>query len=267
MYGAWLCEPWPLVGCCDFNDLAISPAITGVAYRAASEKLWLATGQRFGNCAVTFRPCRSDCTSTLPVDPWWGAGSVQPTWGGATWPTPALIGGEWFNIACGSCLGDCGCTSTSEVVFPDPVTITSVEVDGVTLTEGADWVLYNGQRLVRLGGAEWPLCQNWTVADGPGTWKVVAAVGSEVPELGKMAVAKLTCELAKSCAGFKCDLPPGATQVTRAGVSITLPNDYIAKGQTGITIVDMFIQSVNPKGLQDRARAYSPDVIPPRFGP
>lgn len=259
MLAARLCDPWPLDGCCDFSALGISPAITGIAHVAASEFLWGATGRQFGNCAVELRPCRHDCQpatdpSSFPI----------PTTGWQ-YPFPELRDGEWINVACGGCSGACSCTSTSEVLFPDPVTVESVTLDGQALTTPGDWVLYENQRLVRVNG-EWPLCQEWTITGGPGTFAVSVVVGADVPALGQLAVGKLTCELAKSCVGMQCELPPYTTSVSKNGATIATTIELLTKqGLTGILIPDLFIKSVNPKGYQDRARAYSPDVLPPRF--
>lgn len=264
MYG-YLCEPWPLPvsGCCDLAELGISPAVTGLAHEAASEALWLATGQRFGNCAVTLRPCRRDCLDVWPPDVLWADGIVATHWG---YPWPTLIDGLWFNLACGGCVGECSCTTFSEVLLPDPVhEVVSVVVDGVTLTPTVDYILYDNQRLVRVGD-EWPRCQDYTVTGGPGAWTVEAKFGEVVPALGTLAVDKYTCELAKACAGLDCDLPPYVTQVTRQGVTFTLdPVKLLDSGLTGVLLPDLFIRRWNPNNLMDRARAYSPDVQPPRF--
>lgn len=260
MRGARLCEPWPMEGCCDLASLAVAPAVTGLAYEAASEILWLATGQRFGNCVVHTRPCRRDCAEQLTPPPFPAQTIAQVQGGAWNYPWPTLLDGAWLNIGCGSCLGDCSCTSTSEVLFDEPIrSIELVTVDGVDLPPSS-WHLYNEQRLVRTDGGVWPFCQDWTVTGGPGTWSVDLIVGEDVPALGKLAVGKLTCEIAKACAGVECELPPYITQVTRQGVTMTAAADFLdEKGLTGVFLADMFIKRVNPHKIMDRARAYSPD--------
>lgn len=238
-----LCEPWPATLCSDI--CGYSPTVTGAAFLAASETLWEATGRRFSNCPVTVRPCRSDCA---PVD--------DRAVGG--WPHPALVDGSWINVACGLCTGPCGCTTTSEIVLPDFARVSEVSVDGVVLGEG-DWILYDGQRLVRVG-AEWPWCQEWNVVTGAGVFSVTAAFGPEVPDLGKLAVGILAVEIMKQMCNEDCALPYKTTSVSRRGVSITRD----AEGLTGLTIPDLFIKTYNPKGLQDRIRAWSPDLMIPR---
>lgn len=265
MYG-YLCEPWslPATGCCDLDALGVPQPVQDLAHEAASEALWLATGQQFGNCAVTLRPCRRDCLDSWPSEVLWAGGIVASHWG---YPWPTLRDGVWFNLACGSCpAGGCSCTSYSEVVLPDPVhEVTEVTVDGVALVAGVDYVLYDGQRLVRLGSEEWPTCQDWMVTGGPGAWTVKARFGGPVPALGTLAVDKYRCEIAKACVGAECELPPYVTEVTRQGVRFTAkPTELLRDGLTGVLLPDLFIARFNPHGLQDRARAYSPDLPLPR---
>lgn len=249
----FLCEPWPLEGCCDFETLQISPAITGLAWEAASEVLWKATGRQFGNCPVVLRPCRKDC-SNVPADAYWAGGIIDAHWG---YPYPALIDGAWVNLACGRCGGDCSCSATSEIVFPEYVReLVSVVVDGVTLVPNVDYQLLDRTRLVRLGDAEWPLCQDYTVTGGPGAWTVTASFGEDVPALGRLAVAALTCEIAKLCAGQECSLPSHAVSVTRQGVTFRGASDFMEKGLTGVFLPDLFITRINPNGYSDRMRAH-----------
>jgi hypothetical protein len=168
------------------------------------------------------------------------------------------VGGEWINLACGICLGDCACGATSEVLLPDPVVIDAVEVDGVELEEGVDWVLYDGQRLVRIGD-RWPRCQDWEAVDGEGTWKVTARVGAAVPSLGRLAVGVLAHEFIKLCEDKPCNLPPQVTRVVRQGV--TMEDMKVDENMlTGLWVPDRFILTYNPHLVVDRARAYSPDV-------
>jgi hypothetical protein len=265
VYG-YLCEPWslPATRCCDLDALGVPQPIQELAHEAASEALWLATGQRFGNCAVTLRPCRRDCHDTWPAEVAWSDGIIASHWG---YPWPTLRDGVWVNFACGQCVGECSCTSFSEVRLPDPVhEVVEVRIDGEVLP-ATGYVLYDSQRLVKTVG-EWPTCQDWTVTGGPGAWSVSARFGEEVPALGTLAVDKYTCELAKACVGAECELPPYATEVTRQGVRFTLkPTELLQDGLTGVLLPDLFIARFNPRGLQDRARAYSPDVPLPRVQP
>lgn len=261
MYGA-LCEPWPVDWCCDLTG--VSPAVTGDAVMIASEVLWAATGHRFGNCTVRLRPCRRDCSSEWPSDIIWSDGVLSSSmW---SWPWPALHNGVWMNLGCGSCYGDCGCSSVAEIVLPETVaSLSDVVVDGVSIID--DVALYDQVRVVRTDGGDFPTCQNWAVTGGPGSWYIDASFGAEVPALGRRAAADLACEISKMCSGLidECRLPDRVTSVSRQGVSFSVtPDNLIADGQVGLYLPDLFIRTYNPNGLRDRARAYSPDVFNPR---
>jgi hypothetical protein len=259
-----LCESWPVVWCCDLSQLSPPPTgVTGYALEAASEILWEATGRQFGNCPVTVRPCRRNCGAEWPTDLVWADGILAST--GYPWPT--LLDGVWINLACGRCVGTCDCSFSSEVLFPDPVRIVDVTIDGESLP-ASGWVLYDGQRLVRTDG-EWPLCQDWHVTGGPGAWSVTVQVGSPVPRLGQLAVGVLACEFVKACTlgSDGCDLPNWVLEVVRQGVRIRFGEvaRFMEHGFTGLYIPDKFIGTFNPSNIRDRARAYSPDLPLPRL--
>ena len=68
-----------------------------------------------------------------------------------SYPQPALVGGLWFNLTCGSCAGGCSCTPVSEVRLPAPVnTIVEVKIDGTPLVSGA-YRVDNNRLLVQDG--------------------------------------------------------------------------------------------------------------------
>lgn len=259
MYGS-LCEPWSVIWCGELTG--VDPAVTGTAVQAASDVLWQATGRRFGNCPVTVRPCRQECLQFAPDE------SLSLYGGGhAQWPHPALIGGEWINLACGVCSGPCSCMTASEVLLPEPVwSIAQVVVDGVVLPTGS-YAVYDDRRLVRTDGTDWPLCQDWKVKTGVGAWSITARFGADVPALGRQAVGVLAAELARLCAGVECGLPLlTVTQVQRQGVTFSTfdPQLILQRGLTGLYLPDLFIRTYNPSGIRDRARAWSPDYVVPR---
>jgi len=260
-----LCQPWPYIWC---GDLAgVNPAVTGSAVMAASEILWSATGRRFGNCAVKIRPCRKDCNTQWPQDTIWSDGVLTRGgyWG---WPYPSLVNGIWLNLACGQCGDNCSCSAVSEVLLSETINeITSVTVDGVALLPNVDYLVYDGQRLVRMGGHEWPLCQDFTVTGGPGSWIIETSIGAPVPESGKMGVGALALEIAKACSGMECGLSFEVQKVVRQGVTMERirAEDVLVDNLTGVFLADLFIRQMNPRAIQDRARAYSPDHMPARL--
>jgi hypothetical protein len=252
-----LCEAWSPIWTCALPTSA--NAVTGDAVQMASEVLWALSGRQFGLCNVTIRPCRRECY-TLGWNGW------ASWWEYGTYPTPALINGSWFNITCGSCDDGCSCTRVSDVMLPGPVhEIGLVKVDGSILTKNVDYRLDDYRRLVRLGGAEWPLCNDLNLADDqPNTWSVTFSQGQEVPRLGRVAVGILATEFAKMLiCDSSCALPKPVQSLSRQGVNLTFldPNEVFADGRTGLYVPDMFISTYNPRGLKTRSRAYDVDNL------
>lgn len=239
---------------CDVATL--NPAVTGLAVASATETLWALSGRRFGLCEVTLRPCRRDCYDGRFYD------DFGPPWTGArSYPQPALIGGQWFNLTCGSC-SDCACGTVSEALLPAPVhSIVEVKVDGTPLVTGA-YRVDNNRLLVRTDGGRWPRCNDLTRADSEaGTWSVTARFGEVPPEGAALAMGELSCEIAKAADGQDCRLPAGVQQLVRQGVTISYPDvgELFAKGRTGLYLVDMFVATWNPAGLRSRSRVYRVD--------
>lgn len=254
------CSPWPVEWTCKIDTE--SPSATGMAVDYATYVLWALTGRQFGTCEVTLRPCRRECYEA----PWpWSNWQQWPASG--LYPQPALIGGLWFNIVCGSCSGGCSCGEVSEVRLPAPVSsITTVRVDGAPLVTGA-YTVYDNRSLIRTDGGQWPRCNDLSKADTqPGTWSVTAVYGQEVPVAGQIAVGELACEMLRAIRGEDCRIPRNIARLVRQGVELEFPTVDAAfdKGRTGFYLVDLFVQAVNPHGLARRARTYSVDHPEPR---
>lgn len=249
------CADWPVQWVCDVDTL--NPAVTGVAVSMATETLWELTGMRFGLCEVTLRPCRRDCHDGRFFD------DFGPPWTGArSYPQPALIGGQWFNLTCGSCAGGCSCSTVSEVLLPAPVhSIVEILIDGTPMVTGA-YRVDNNRLLVRTDGGQWPRCNDLSQPDTePDTWSVRAMYGEALPDGAALAMGELACEIAKAGSGQDCRLPAGVQQLVRQGVTISYPDvgELFAKGRTGLYLVDMFVATWNPYGLRQRSRVYRVD--------
>lgn len=240
------CAPWELL-CADFPE-GTSAQLEETAAMIATEILWNRTKRQFGTCPVELRPCRKSCLPAWPLIP-----NGYTNLSGASWPfpQPALIGGNWINLTCGSCFTDCSCSHVSEVRLPYPVaSITEVKVDGVILPS-TSYRVDNFNLLVRLDGEDWPTCNDLNLDDTePGTWSVTAEYGQEVPELGQLAAGQLAVEIAKRCVGAGgCLLPAGTVQqVTRQGVTKVFFDSAEAfkGGMIGMFYPDMFIKTYNP---------------------
>jgi hypothetical protein len=255
------CDLWPVRWSCDVSSE--SPAATGMAVAAATRTLWALTGRQFGTCTTTLRLCREECWDSWPYDDW------------SRWTTPTtygygyldFTGPYWYPAVCGSCTSGCSCGPVPEVRLPDTVDhIVTVKVDGNALPTGS-YRLDNNRLLVRTDGGQWPRCNDLTKGDDQiGTWSVSAAFGQAVPVGGQLAAGELACELLKAMRGEDCRIPAGVTQLTRQGVSISIPDfgDILMHGRTGLYMCDMFIMSENPKHLQARGRVYNVDRPAPR---
>ena len=218
----------------------------------AAEYLWRWTGRRYGLIEATLRPCRQNCgESTFAT--------------GSPW-TPELIGGQWYNIGCGSCNDRCGCGSYGTTLrFGKRVSsISSIVINGVTLDPAA-YRLDDGVLLQRQDGGRWPYCQDMEKPAGEtNTWTITATFGEAVPIGGQLAAGKLACELAKAaCGDSGCELPQRWQTISRQGVTISAALDTfedIDKGHTGIWLIDSWVASVTKPRVQFAMA--SPDLRP-----
>ena len=247
------CADWPVQWTCEVSTL--NPAVTGIAVSMATETLYGLSGMRFGLCEVTLRPCRSDCGDGRFYD------DFGPPWASSTWPQPALVGGLWFNLTCGSCSSGCSCGQVSELRLPAPVyEVTEVVIDGVVLVSSA-YRLDNNRILVRTDGGRWPHCNDLSVDSGEGAWSVTATYGEPLPAGAALAMGELACQFAKAADGQDCRLPAGVQQLVRQGVTISYPDvgELFKQGRTGLYLVDAFIATWNPYGLRQRSRVHRVD--------
>jgi hypothetical protein len=153
----------------------------------------------------------------------------------------------------------------SEVPLPYPVSsVTEVKVDGI-IVPPSEYRVDDFKTLVRLGGHTWPKCQDMTLEDTEiGTFSIDVTYGREVPQLVKLATAELACQLIKACAGVSCQLPQRVQSLSRQGVTVSFVDamQFLDKGRTGIYILDLAINTFNPRRLQKNASVYSVDRNP-----
>ncbi len=174
-----ICGPWPINETCSGGipaDPMLRTPDQASAVQAASELLWLRTGQIFDVCPVTVFPCGEYCR-TMTSHRFY----------------PHITNGVWMN-SCG-CGDGCSCSSKSQVRLPGPVIeVTQVIVDAVVVAP-ADYHIDSPDLLVRDVGS-WPSCGGSMQVDY--TW------GTDIPESGKRAVSLLAAQLLESCAGGIC---------------------------------------------------------------
>lgn len=245
---------WPIIYTCDTSD---DSDVVEWSEMMAIEILWAASGRQFGLCTKTYRPCTVGCEGDPQINEWDLIG-VKPM---VTWDP--LRGGVFAMISCG-CFGNtCSCTRLEQFELWDRHvrSIVEVTIDGEVLD--ADAYRLSKNRLIRIDGESWPLCQDWTVdGDQVGGWTVKYVYGRPTPYGGRVSGGILASELAKAvCGDETCQLPRRVQTVTRAGVTVGFvdPMQFLGEGKTGLYEVDLWLQSVNPHRAARPARVYRVD--------
>ena len=258
-------ESGEAVACSHLENL--DPATKQVVIESAIEFLWNATGNKFGLCETTVRPCADSCNgstyegwSGAPAGGIWGWGS----WGFGGWG-PYLYNGQWYNWGCGGCgAGGCDSSHMDSVRLPGPVAeVLEVTIGGVVFT---DWT-YDNWGLSRTDGFQWPRVQDMSAPlTDANTWGVTYLRGIPVPSGGQLAAGKLACELARfQCGDGTCQLPKRVTSIVREGVTVAFQDDFnmLQGGKagplTGIWAIDQWIASVN-YSRRSRGRVLSPST-------
>lgn len=246
-------------GGCSTVWASLSGPQQAFALRLAAFTVYSLTGRQFGTTTLTLRPCNPGFLpplyQTYPVNlinPWGSEESsgYYPVW---------IQNGVWHNGGCGG-IGCCG--ATCEVELPLTVSVTSVIVDGTTVTPTA-YRIDNGNLLVRTDGGSWPKCQDFDKNTGvANTWTVTGVFGRAVPQEALDAASLLACELGKAIAGQPCRLPQRMQSLSRAGVSVQFPgvDTYLDRGLTGMNEVDQLIVQFNPHRLVQAPQVLSMDT-------
>lgn len=223
------------------------PAADWCGYLAlATDVLWAATGRRWRG------ESRTEQVALRAAPPRAGEGS---------WP----YHGSWGSCGCYGGLTAAGAPwwrpwpyshfepAAVRLPRPDVTAITSVLLDGAVFT---GWAL-DGSWLARTDGGTWPVCRDRAT--------VTYTFGRTPPDAGRIAAVELAVELGRATAcnpDRACQLPKRLQSITRQGITyVALDNlEFLDKGLTGLTSVDLWIRSVNPKGRAQAATAWSPDL-------
>jgi hypothetical protein len=255
---------------------SIDLPLLDLCLQISSDPLFSLSGRRFpGSCQDTVRPLPRyvDRDHGRPITPFLG------TFAGGFWTS------GWSEFG-GGRAGWAGTINQEEM--PDGYLIPSVDLGVFPLT-GIVQVLIDGQvqdpttyriddnrHLVRVvnpatnpgdTNVGWPFTQRVDLpSTEKDTWEVTFTYGTPPPPGGTNACAVLAWQLYlsnPSTAGA-CSLPVRTTRVTRQGVTATLldPTALLGKQRTGIYLVDMWLQTVNPSGLKRASGVMSPDVGP-----
>ena len=233
------CYPWATIADvpspCD--DYTFDTALLEDALQVASDVLFGFTGRQWpGECTTTIRPCG--------------------------YRTPESCG----------CLtsSTCACKRLSELQLPGTVvSVDEVKIDGDVLS--VDRYRVDDYRyLVFLPESEsaelqgWPCCQRLDYADTEeDTWSVTYTFGQDPPLGGVKAAASLGCQLALGWQPEtvdQCRLPQRVTSYARQGVTLAVvdPLTLFADGLTGLTDVDLWVQSIMLGAARRRASVFVP---------
>jgi hypothetical protein len=149
--------------------------------------------------------------------------------------------------------------------------IIEVRIDG-DVVDASTYRLDYSRDLVRLSDPAsstrrvWPTGQRLDLAHTEvGTWSVSYTWGADPPPVAQDAASELACQIYRACAGLgNCQIPQGTTRVTRQGVTIdrTAIAAAIKAGTLGLPMVDTFLATYNPNGVQRRTAVWSPDTDP-----
>jgi hypothetical protein len=266
------CGPWAttLDLCAPCTDYEVNSGLMDTCIAAASDVLFMLSGRQFaGSCSDCVRPTARFNSYGDPM--WWNTPAAATSEG--LWLAGGILNGRFWAGGCSCNRTDrTGCTLISEITLGGyPVTeVTKVLVDGVEL-DSARYRVDDFRYLVRLPDADgtpqgWPCCQDMLKASTQAdTFEVTFTYCVPPPAMGKMAAAKLACELYLSCSPAtvgQCQLPKRVTSITRQGVSMVVldPMAFLDEGKTGIYEMDLFLTSVNPKGIRQAATVMSPDI-------
>jgi hypothetical protein len=246
------CSPWitgdDVADCC--NVETSSGAIFDIVAQQASDLLFEISGRLYaGECGPrTVRPACDSCACGYQV---LSRGYVIGPWDY----------GYPLNL-CDCCLLACSPSLVKLAGVPIRE-IDEVLIDG-DVVDPTTYRVFNDRYLQRLDNARWPIRQNLTLADTEdGTFSITYTYGADPPALGVSAAAQIACDLYKACNGQDCALPSGVTRLTRQGVTI----DKLAftswgfregRWATGFSLVDAFLATVNPAGLQRRPVLWAP---------
>lgn len=239
------------------RDSALTEAETAPFIDAASEVLFIRSGRQYGVRTVKVRPENGRCSGLLP-----------------TRADFALRQG-WCSCGLGSRRCRCDDPSSLFLGLGAVQSVTEVRIDGVAIS-ASEYRVDEATWLVRLPDADgsrqvWPTFQRIDLDDDEtGTWSVTLQVGTGVPEMGRQAAAELACQYSMAGSGDDdCALSPRMRDVVRDGISfgVLMPGvaEALAAGNIGLPLCDLFLSTVNPKGLRRRGRVlFPPPVTPPR---
>lgn len=243
------------------DKLSGSDVSIGFAIACATDLLYVLSGRQFrwGRSVVRPTALNSGWQFQNQLYPYSSMSGYGSAWGFAAGWAWTAIGMGWWQYG----------QDSSECVLQGPVTkINSVMVDGAVL-DPSNYALYDKRRLVRMidplrqSSGAWPWEQNLMLplSEG-GTFAIDYEWGSHCGPAGQMACGELAVELARAFAGDdETRFNPRVLSITTEGVSMQTGDAlaYIEKELTGLPLVDIFLQAMNPRGRRQRSAFLAPN--------
>lgn len=249
-------EPFICDECCSLKIADVDLRLRDMAAQWAANFLYVATGRQYGACPKTYRPCREECVP----GPNCCGGYASPFLRSVPWRLPGSL--DWINIPCNVCVKGCQCSAVSEVYINDVDQVLNVRIDGQDYDPCGIVAVYDRSRIVRIDGGVWPVCQELSKTDGPGTWFITVSQGRCVPPGGEWITGTLMCEFIKACLRRDdCELPRRIQTITRQGVTMGFNDEFENLGmlRTGIWEIDAWIEQARFTG------AATPSIVSPEL--
>jgi hypothetical protein len=247
------CTSWvtgdDIAACCSTETS--SGAEFDLAAEQASQLLYQLSGRQFsGLCGPrTVRPACDSCWCGYQI---LSRGYVIGPW---DYGYPLLS-------YCDQCLISCSPSMIKLAGYPVRE-ITQVKIDGDVI-DATEYALLNYRYLVRKDNARWPVAQDLTVDDTEdSTFSISYTYGAGIPPMAAEAAAQLGCQIYQACNGGECALPTGVTRIIQQGLVIeklAFTSWAFRNGEwrTGLPMVDAFLATYNPKGIQRRPVFWAP---------
>lgn len=234
---------------------------------AATDLLYVLSGRQYRSGRSVVRPTQinSSYANQSYLYPYSSMSGYGEAWGFAGGWSWTQIGMGWWQNG----------QDLAELVLQGPVTkINSVIVNGSSLgawpPPNPNFTLYDRRRLIlNIGagtaGIAWPWNQSIQLPlTESGTFGVDYNWGRPPPPMGHIAAIELATQFILGLSGEnKAKLPARVQSVATQGVNILVgdPLTYLRDDLTGLPLVDLFLNAVNPAKLRRRTFFGSPQTV------
>lgn len=228
------CSPWVSVDefltCCSEVDESTSREEIERALRIASNTLYLMSGKQFrGTCEIEVEVLPENCRNHL-------ADKYENEIELGYWPITKLVSIKFDGI--------------EQLPERDEETDEFVTDPNFQI---------NDYKFIEKLDGKWPVQRGET----PQEVTITFQYGVKPPLEGEEAVKIMAQQVLDACLKKNCDLPDRAGTIVRRGVTIT-KSDYklLAKDFVGISMVDQFLQAVNPTKMRVPSFVVRPGQTP-----